>query len=116
MLIGLAKIGKTAFIYGGGSGYPDDTILNLLGEVHVSPVRPVRATLVGTVIGRGIPGYVFSEDFVIQDSTGFMRLDYNFGFGIGNFLFAIFRTGNLIGQPVRVHWLVPAWSLPFPPN
>jgi hypothetical protein len=102
-LIGVAKIGKTAFKYGGGSMYPNAAVINLLGEVHVSPVRPIRATLRGKVIGRGIPGYVFSSNFVIQDQSGFMRLDYDFGFGIGNFLFSIFRTGRLIGKQVQVN-------------
>ncbi|HMF30851.1 MAG TPA: M48 family metalloprotease [Candidatus Lokiarchaeia archaeon] len=103
VLIGIAKIGKTAYKYGGGSLYQETTVMNLLGEIHVSPVRPVRAMLSGRVIGRGIPGYVFSQDFVIQDRTGFMRLDYNFGFGIGNFLFSIFRTGRLIGHAIQVY-------------
>ncbi len=102
VLAGLAKIGKTLFMYGGGKDFPARTVMDLLGEIHVSPVRPVKASLDGKVIGRGIPGYVLSEDFVVQDSTGFMRLDYNFGLGIGDLIFALFRTGRLIGQQIKV--------------
>jgi len=102
MLAGMGKIGKTMFKYGGGKDFPMTTVLDLLGEIHVSPVRPVKASLEGKVIGRGIPGYVLSEDFVIQDRTGFMRLNYEFGLGIGDLFFALFRTGRLIGQQVKV--------------
>ncbi len=103
VLAGVAKIGKTMFMYGGGKDFSARSVMDLLGEIHVSPVRPVKASLEGKVIGRGIPGYVLSEDFVIQDSTGFMRIDYNFGLGIGNLLFALFRTGALIGQRMKVY-------------
>jgi Zn-dependent protease with chaperone function len=102
-LAGVAIIGKTMFKYGGGRDFPSRTVMDLLGEIHVSPVRPVRASLEGKVIGRGIPGYILSEDFVVQDSTGFMRLNYNFGIGIGDLIFALFRTGRLIGQQVKVY-------------
>ncbi len=102
-LAGVAKIGKTAFMYGGGKDFRPTTVMDLLGEIHVSPVRPVKASLEGKVIGRGIPGYVLSEDFVVQDNTGFMRLNYNFGLGIGDLFFALFRTGRLIGQQIKVY-------------
>lgn len=103
MLAGTAMLGKAIFKYGGGGEYQARTVMDLLGEIHVSPVRPVKATLEGKVIGRGIPGYVLSEDFVLQDRTGFMRLDYNFGLGLGDLFFALFRTGKLIQKHIKVY-------------
>jgi Zn-dependent protease with chaperone function len=79
------------------------TVANLLHRVEVSPVRTVKATLTGKIIGKGVPGLVWSEDFVIQDPTGILFLDYQQPLGLWNWLFGLLRAGRYQGKEVRVH-------------
>jgi hypothetical protein len=67
----------------------------------------------GNVIGRGVPGYVFSKDFVIRDDTGIIFLDYEQPLAIFNFWFSIMRTGNFIGQEITVHGWYRRGPMPF---
>src|SRR4029077_15636807 len=54
-------------------------------------------------IGRGMPGYVFSEDMMLQDKTGLMYLDYQSGVPIiGNIIFAWKKVRTLFGQPMNI--------------
>jgi heat shock protein HtpX len=73
-----------------------------LHKVKVSAVRPVPATLTGTIIGKGVPGLIYSEDFVLKDQTGIIFLDYRQPLAIWNFLFGLFRAGRYQGKEVRV--------------
>ena len=57
--------------------YDDKTVKDLLGEVKVSHITAIPCSLEGSIIGRGNPGCIFNEDFVIKDSTGIIFLDYN---------------------------------------
>ena len=69
---------------------------------EASPVRGKSIAVEGTVIGRGTPGYYLSEDFVVQDETGIVRIDYQpILFFLGLF-FALFRVPKLLGTDVRV--------------
>ena len=78
--------------------FKESTVESLLGEVKVSGVTPIPCKVEGSVIGRGDPGYVFSEDFVIKDKTGIMFLDYNQPMWLINKIFAFFKakTMNII--------------------
>jgi len=58
----------------------------------------VPATIEGTIIGRGIPGLFFSEDLVLQDSTGFIILDYRQPLRILEFFFGWVKAESLIGK------------------
>jgi len=98
---GLGYLARVLFSYRSGSFEPAQ-ISELIQEVKVSAVRPVPATLKGTVIGRGIPGLIWSEDMVLQDETGFMFLDYRQPLRIVEFLFGLFRTKGLIGKEIIV--------------
>jgi len=100
-LPGLAMIFKNRFSYRRGL-FPHETVAGLLGRVTVSGVRTVPVTLAGRIIGKGVPGLVWSEDFVLQDSTGIMLLDYRQPFGLWDFFFGAFRAETLQGQEVRV--------------
>lgn len=82
--------------------FPSMKVSSLLGKIKVSEVRPVPVTLEGKIIGRGVPGYVFSEDVVIQDETGIIFLDYRQPLKIVEFFFALFRTGQFVGKEVVV--------------
>jgi Zn-dependent protease with chaperone function/Zn-finger nucleic acid-binding protein len=98
---GLASLAKTRFAYR-PDFFPHLSVAGLLHKVKVSAVRPVPVTLTGTIIGKGVPGLVWSEDFVLQDRTGILFIDYRQPFAIWNFLFGLFRAGRYQGKEVRV--------------
>ena len=101
LLCGCAILLKAHYTYN-DSYFPRSAISGLLKKVKVSAVRPVPCKIKGTVIGRGIPGYLFSEDFVIQDKTGIMFLDYRQPLAIWEFFFSIFRRKKFDNQAVEV--------------
>ncbi|MGA1839522.1 MAG: M48 family metalloprotease [bacterium] len=100
-MVGLSFLLQTLFSYKQGF-FPKMTIAGLLKKVKVSSVRPVPCSLKGRVIGRGVPGLIWSEDFVLQDETGIIFLDYRQPLRIWEFLFAIFRRESLQNQDVTV--------------
>jgi heat shock protein HtpX len=97
----VGSLAKTNFAYR-RTFFPHLSVAALLHKVKVSEVRPVPATLTGTIIGKGVPGLVYSEDFVLQDRTGIMFLDYRQPLALWNFLFGLFRAGAYQGKDVRV--------------
>ena len=84
------------------SGYNKRTVADLLGEVKVSHVTSIPCELQGTIIGRGNPGCIFSEDFVIKDPTGIIFLDYNQPLTIINKVFALFKSKDYFDKEVIV--------------
>jgi Zn-dependent protease with chaperone function len=97
--LGAGMFVKTWFSYASGD-FPSLNVAALLKKVKVSAVRGVACTLHGTVIGRGVPGLIWSEDFVIRDQTGIIFLDYRQPLRIWEFLFGLLRRGNLQGAEV----------------
>jgi Zn-dependent protease with chaperone function len=100
-LAGLASILKTNFAYR-RDYFPHASVAALLHKVKVSGIRPVPCTLTGTIIGKGVPGLIWSEDFVVQDRTGIMFLDYRQPLSLWNWLFGLFRAQQYQGKEVRV--------------
>jgi heat shock protein HtpX len=100
-MVGLSFLLQTLFSYKHGF-FPETTVVNLLKKVKVSSVRPVSCSLKGRVIGRGVPGLIWSEDFVLQDETGIIFLDYRQPLRICEFSFAIFRRESLQNQDVTI--------------
>lgn len=84
------------------SGYTKTTVSNLLGEVKVSDVTSIPCELKGTIIGRGNPGCIFSEDFVIKDETGIIFLDYNQPLYIINKVFALFKLPQNFDKEITI--------------
>ena len=84
------------------SGYQENKIANLLGEVKVSNITSIPCTLEGNVIGRGNPGCIFSEDFILRDETGIIFLDYNQPLTIINKIFAIFKSKEYMDKKIKV--------------
>lgn len=82
--------------------YYEANTAGLLSEVKVSMVRSIPAELQGTIIGRGNPGCIFNEDFVIQDETGILFLDYNQPLWIINKVFALFKSPEYFDKKVKV--------------
>jgi heat shock protein HtpX len=103
---------KILYQYRGGY-FPDFTVSGLLRKVKVSGVRPVPCRVRGKVIGRGIPGLLWSEDMVLQDATGYIFLDYRQPLAIFEWLFGLFRTPGLIGQEVEVEGWYRRSPVPF---
>jgi hypothetical protein len=99
--LGLGFLFRVLFSYRSGE-FPEFKVSGLLKNVKVSGIRPVPATIRGTVIGRGIPGLVWSDDLVLQDETGFIFLDYRQPLRIIEFLFGLFRTPGIVGRKVTV--------------
>lgn len=80
----------------------EKTVSDLLGEVKVSGITSVPCEVNGEIIGRGNPGCIFNEDFVLQDETGIVMLDYKQPLFIINKIFALFRSKEYFGKITRV--------------
>jgi Zn-dependent protease with chaperone function/Zn-finger nucleic acid-binding protein len=101
LALGIGLFVKTLLVYRGDYFAPL-SVAGLLHKVKVSNVRPVPARLRGTIIGRGVPGLIWSEDFVMRDGTGILFLDYRQPLRIWEWLFGLFRAGEFAGKPVEV--------------
>ena len=84
------------------NNYQNTNVSNLLSEVKVSGVTSIPCTLEGNIIGRGNPGCIFNEDFVIKDETGIIFLDYNQPLAIVNKIFALFKSEKYFNKTVKV--------------
>jgi Zn-dependent protease with chaperone function len=87
--------------------YPDAefavmNVKNLLNKIKVSAIRPVPCAIKGKIIGRGIPGLIFSDDFMMQDETGIIFLDYHQPLAIWEFFFGLLKTADYINQDVEI--------------
>jgi Zn-dependent protease with chaperone function len=109
---GLGSLAKTLFSYRRGF-FPHLTVAALLHKVKVSEVRPVPATLTGTIIGKGVPGLVWSEDFVMRDRTGILFLNYRQPLGLWNWLFGLLKAGAYQGKEIRVSGWYRRAPVPF---
>ena len=83
-------------------GYKETKVSELLGEVKVSNVTSIPAILEGKIIGRGNPGCIFNEDFVIHDESGIIFLDYNQPLNLVNKIFALFKSEAYFNKQVKV--------------
>ncbi len=100
-LTGGAYLGKILYSYPGGEFLPLN-IRALLKKVKVSAVRPVSCHTKGRIIGRGVPGLIYSEDFVLQDETGIIFLDYQQPLAIWNFFFGLLRAKQFQFEEVEI--------------
>ncbi len=107
--LGVGLLARTLFAYP-KRHFPEAQVAPLVGEIKVSKIRCVPATLRGKIIGRGIPGLYWSEDLVLQDDTGFMVMDYRQPLGMLEFLFGLFRAESFVGQQVTAK----GWYRRFP--
>ncbi len=78
------------------------TDLTKNGYYESSPVRGKPICVEGTLIGRGIAGYMFSEDLMIRDETGVAIVDYQALFPLWNWYFAWRRVPEILGQEAIV--------------
>ena len=93
--------------------FPEREIGSLLEETAVSGVRPIPCTLTGIVIGRGVPGCIVSEDFVMRDKSGILFLDYRQPLALWELLFGLLKAGKYNGQTVTVEGWYRRAPVPF---
>ncbi|MFX1254471.1 MAG: M48 family metalloprotease, partial [Promethearchaeota archaeon] len=88
-------------------GRPTDQVIQAVErEYEASPVRGKAVKFEGKLIGRGIPGFMFSEDLVIQDASGIITIDYNSPLGFLNFFFGWLKAPQYLGRKATVYgWL-----------
>ena len=98
---GIASILKTKVTYR-SDFFPDMSISSLLKKVKVSAIRPIPCKIKGTIIGRGIPGLIWSEDFVLQDETGIIFLDYRQPIPLWDFFFGLLRRATYNNQEADI--------------
>ncbi len=84
------------------SGYQPTNVASLLSEVKVSGITSIPCILEGNIIGRGNPGCIFNEDFVLKDETGIIFLDYNQPLVMLNKLFALFKSKEYFDKKVKI--------------
>jgi hypothetical protein len=77
-----------------------DEVTELLERLDASPVTGIPVELSGTLIGRGMPGYVLSPDLVLQDTSGFVTLLYRQPIPFARGWFGLFRAQRWLGQQV----------------
>ncbi|HLE01290.1 MAG TPA: hypothetical protein VJB59_13590 [Bdellovibrionota bacterium] len=97
----LGGLARHFFTYRAGGALPS-SIGALLRQVKVSPIRGIPVAVKGKLLGRGIPGYLLSEDFVLQDRTGQIFVDYTQPLGIFELIFAVLRSNQYTGKNVEV--------------
>lgn len=81
---------------------PVDRVTSLLTRMDASPMRGIPVSVVGRIVGRGMPGYVLSADLVVQDESGFLTMLYRQPLPFWGGLFALFKAHRFDGQQVMV--------------
>jgi heat shock protein HtpX len=98
---GIASFFRTKVAYK-ADFFPEMAVSSLLKKVKVSGIRPVPCRIKGTIIGRGVPGLIWSEDFIMQDETGIMFLDYRQPIPLWDFFFGLLRRAKYDNQKAEV--------------
>ena len=70
-----------------------------MSDIYVSPIRGKPVLIKGSIIGKGTPGYIFSEDMMLQDNTGLIYLNYESYIPLfGNLIFGWKKVSGLVGK------------------
>jgi heat shock protein HtpX len=83
-------------------GYKEYKVEDLLAEVKVSGITSVACIVKGKIIGRGDPGYIFNEDFMVKDDTGIIYADYNSPSFLVNKFMGFFKNKDNLDKDVVV--------------
>ncbi len=101
-LFGLSFVIRAFYRYPSIVNARNTDVLSLMSDPYATPVKGNPISLQGSVIGRGMAGYVFSEDMMFQDNTGLMYLDYKAGIPfIGDVIFAWKKVKQLFGRAMN---------------
>ena len=115
-LVLLAPLAASLFKYGythPKKEFAKANVRGLLAEVKVSGITSVPCELTGTIIGRGNPGCVFNEDFVLRDESGIMFLDYEQPLFLINKIFALFKSPEYFDKVVTARGYYRRAPVPF---
>ncbi len=82
--------------------YNKTTVSSLLEKVKVSEITSIPCKIEGTIIGRGNPGCIFNEDFVIRDETGIIFLDYKQPLKLQDKIFALFKAPEYFNKTAKI--------------
>ncbi|MBR6089386.1 MAG: hypothetical protein IKP86_05585, partial [Anaerolineaceae bacterium] len=88
-------------------------VRNLLGEVKVSRITSIPCEVQGKIIGRGNPGCIFNEDFVAQDETGIVMLDYEQPLFLVRKIFALFKSPEYFDKIVTARGYYRRCPVPY---
>ncbi|WP_432408473.1 zinc metalloprotease HtpX [Wukongibacter sp. M2B1] len=99
-LLGVCILAKYYYSY--RKGDKEYKIYDLLLREDASPVKGIPGILKGKIIGKGIPGLFYSEDFVLDDGTGIMFIDYRQPLRILEFLFGVCKADEMIEKDVEI--------------
>lgn len=101
----MSKVGKT-------------TIVECMWDIYASPIRGKFVELEWDVIGKWVPGFIFTEDMMLQDKTGLIYVDYQAPIPlIWNIYFALSKLEKMIWKHITASWWFFRWtSSMFIPN
>ncbi len=89
------------------------SVATLMRQVKVSEIRPIPCRLEGIVRGKGEPGLVWSEDFVLHDATGMMFLDHRQPLAIWEFLWGWLASWKVIAGQITVEGWFRRMPVPY---
>jgi Zn-dependent protease with chaperone function len=82
--------------------FAEMSVATLMRQVKVSDIRGVPCRLQGSVRGRGEPGLIWSEDFVLHDATGMIFLDHRQPFALWEALWGWLSSWKVHGADMTV--------------
>ncbi|MCU1484320.1 MAG: putative protease [Actinomycetia bacterium] len=101
VVAGFGLVLRTALQHPAGHE-PIDRVTDLLDRLDASPVTGIAVSIRGRVLGRGMPGYVFSPDLVVSDESGFVPIWYRQPVPFARTLFGAFKAADFLGEEVIV--------------
>ncbi len=104
--VGCGALAKGYYSFRSTAAARPQTFLDLMADPYASPLKGRPVKLSGRLIGRASAGSIASEDFMLQDSSGVVYLNYESPGGpLGNLFFALTKSDELIGEEVEaVGW------------
>lgn len=79
------------------------TIFDCLDTLEVSHVHAVPVRIEGKVTGRASAGMRWADNFIVQDSTGFIAAKMNQPFGLMGALWGFMNSDRYIGDDVVIY-------------
>lgn len=105
---GLGVLIRTLYAYTRSRDFENTTVSDLMDDIYTSKIRGRPIRLQGKIVGKGIPGYIFSEDLMFEDKTGIIYLNYEGAIpGLSNLIFSIAKVNDLINKNCVIEgWFV----------
>ncbi len=114
LLVSLGSLAKWIYTYKiFNPNFKEYKITDLLSKTKVSIIRSIPAILKGKIMGRGVAGYIFSDDITFKDETGFIYVDYKIGFQLAEMVYGFFITNNLIGKNATIKGYYRRYYAPY---